>query len=173
MNANLSAAISAFGATAREKLVNIAATGEPEDQLRAPFEALLADMTELANIPRAKVTAVGESSLSELKTRPDYAITVHHALVGFVELKAPGKGADPPPRNSKRLAHIRGRLEPHSRLDGLPRRNDVFFNHCGRILHHEFHLRSSRSDALAGSLQFLPTRAEPSFLSNGSEVQAL
>jgi hypothetical protein len=30
-----------------------------------------------------------------LKTRPDYAITVHNALVGFVELKAPGKGADP------------------------------------------------------------------------------
>ncbi len=56
-------------------------------------------MAELANIPRAEVTAVGESSLSELKTRPDYAITVHRALVGFVELKAPGtapkrKGAE-------------------------------------------------------------------------------
>ena len=41
------------------------------------------------------VAAVGESSVSDLKTRPDYAITVHNALVGFVELKAPGKGADP------------------------------------------------------------------------------
>ena len=30
-----------------------------------------------------------------LKTRPDYAVTVHTALVGFVELKAPGKGGDP------------------------------------------------------------------------------
>lgn len=38
---------------------------------------------------------MGESSVSDLKTRPDYAITVHNALVGFVELKAPGKGADP------------------------------------------------------------------------------
>ncbi len=90
-----SPAIAAFGAAAKQKLSNIAANGEPEDQLRAPFEQLLGDMAELANIPRAKVTAVGESSLSELKTRPDYAITVHHALVGFVELKAPGKGGDP------------------------------------------------------------------------------
>jgi Type ISP C-terminal specificity domain/N-6 DNA Methylase len=41
------------------------------------------------------VVAVGESSHRELKTRPDYAVTVQNALVGFVELKAPGKGADP------------------------------------------------------------------------------
>ena len=41
------------------------------------------------------VAAVGESSVSDLKTRPDYAVTVHKALVGFIELKAPGKGADP------------------------------------------------------------------------------
>ena len=90
-----SAAISAFGQAAKTKLANPSATGEPEDQLRAPFETLLADMAELVNIPRAKVVAVGESSLSDLKTRPDYAVTVHAALVGHVELKAPGKGADP------------------------------------------------------------------------------
>jgi len=95
LKTTVEAAIAAFGAAAKPKLANLAASGEPEDQLRAPFEQLLADLAELANIPRAKVTAVGESSLSELKTRPDYAITVHHALVGFVELKAPGKGADP------------------------------------------------------------------------------
>ena len=41
------------------------------------------------------MTAVGESSLSDLKTRPDYSVTVHKALVGFIEVKAPGKGADP------------------------------------------------------------------------------
>jgi len=95
LKTTVEAAIAAFGAAAKPKLANLAASGEPEDQLRAPFEQLLGDLAELANIPRAKVTAVGESSLSELKTRPDYAITVHHALVGFVELKAPGKGADP------------------------------------------------------------------------------
>ncbi len=50
---------------------------------------------ELSNLQRSVVTAVGESSVSDFKTRPDYAVTVHNALVGFVELKAPGKGADP------------------------------------------------------------------------------
>ena len=95
MKPSVSTVIAAFGAKAKAKLANPGASGEPEDQLRAPFETLLADLAELSNIPRAKVAAVGESSLSDLKTRPDYAVTVHHALVGFVELKAPGKGADP------------------------------------------------------------------------------
>ncbi len=95
MKITVESAISTFGATAKQKLSNVGATGEPEDQLRAPFEQLLGDLAELANIPRSKVAAVGESLQSALKTRPDYAVTVHHALVGFVELKAPGKGADP------------------------------------------------------------------------------
>ncbi|MEQ1930762.1 MAG: hypothetical protein ABL957_09535 [Parvularculaceae bacterium] len=34
----LSRAISAFGGTARAKLANPAASGAPEDQLRAPLE---------------------------------------------------------------------------------------------------------------------------------------
>ena len=84
-----------MGAKAKEKLVNPAASGQPEDQLRAPFEQLLADLSELSDLSKAAVSAVGESSVSDLKTRPDYAVTVHNALVGFVELKAPGKGADP------------------------------------------------------------------------------
>ena len=95
MTLTLASAISAFGAAAKQKLASIAVAGEPEDQLRAPFEQLLADMAELAGIPRKQVSAIGESALSVLKTRPDYAVTVHTALVGFVELKAPGKGGDP------------------------------------------------------------------------------
>jgi hypothetical protein len=91
----LNSAIATFGARAKEKLSNAAATGQPEDQLRAPFEQLLADLAELSRIPKSAVTAIGESSVSDLKTRPDYAITVHNVLVGFVELKSPGKGADP------------------------------------------------------------------------------
>ena len=46
-------------------------------------------------MPEASVTAVGESALAAARTRPDYAITLSNVLVGFVELKAPGKGADP------------------------------------------------------------------------------
>jgi hypothetical protein len=95
MKLTIDSAISTFGAKAKEKLSNPAATGQPEDQLRAPFDHLLKDLAELSCLPRSAVTAVGETSIGDLKTRPDFAITVHNALVGFVELKAPGKGADP------------------------------------------------------------------------------
>lgn len=95
MSITLRAAIAAFGTAAKAKLANIAAVGEPEDQLRAPLELLVLDLAELCGLPRGVVTMVGESMLSELKTRPDYAVTVHHVLVGFIEVKAPGKGADP------------------------------------------------------------------------------
>src|SRR5690606_3499596 len=88
---SLTDAVSSFGIAAAAKLSNAAAIGEPEDQLRAPLETLLKDLASLARFPANAVVAVGESSLSELKTRPDYAVTVHGALVGFVELKAPGK----------------------------------------------------------------------------------
>jgi len=95
MKLTVSSAVATFGAAAKEKLSNPAATGQPEDQLRAPFEHLLADMADLARLPKLAVAAVGESSINDLKTRPDYAVSVRSALVGFVELKAPGKGADP------------------------------------------------------------------------------
>ena len=95
MKLTIDSAVANFGAKAKEKLSNPAATGQPEDQLRAPFEHLLADLAEVSLLPKSAVAAVGESSVGDLKTRPDYAITVHNALVGFVELKAPGKGADP------------------------------------------------------------------------------
>jgi hypothetical protein len=86
-------AISSFGAAATAKLSNVAAGGNPEDQLRAPFERLLQDMAALS--ARNNVVLIGESSLKDLSLRPDYAVAVDHALAGFVELKAPGKGADP------------------------------------------------------------------------------
>lgn len=92
---DLKTAVARFGAEARAKLANPGATGEPEDQLRAPLEALFSDLAELCGFKREWLAAVGESSLSNLKTRPDYAITLRNVLVGFVEVKAPGKGADP------------------------------------------------------------------------------
>lgn len=88
-------AVAEFGALAKSKLDNPSATGEPEDQLRAPFEQLLSRLAILAGFRAPNVVAVGETSLSEIRSRPDYAVTVHGALAGFVELKAPGKGADP------------------------------------------------------------------------------
>ena len=91
----LQSAVAVFGSSVKAKLTNPAAMGEAEDQLRAPFEQLLADLAELCSLPRLAVAAVGESSISDLKTRPDYAVTVNNVLVGFIELKAPDKGADP------------------------------------------------------------------------------
>ena len=95
MKLTLEAAIADFGAKAKSKLSNLAAKGQSEDQIRAPFENLLGQIAELCQFPKGSVAAIGESSVSDLKTRPDYAISAHDALVGFIELKAPGKGADP------------------------------------------------------------------------------
>jgi hypothetical protein len=93
MPLTLESAIATFGKSIKAKLSNPATIGQPEDQLRSPFERLLIDVAELLKV--SDVTPVGESALRELKTRPDYSVTVKQALIGFVELKAPGKGADP------------------------------------------------------------------------------
>ena len=87
--------IAHFGKSAKAKLSNPSVAGEPEDQLRAPFESLVSELASLCGFAPGTVVAVGETSLASLHTRPDYAITTRGALVGFVELKAPGKGADP------------------------------------------------------------------------------
>ena len=63
---------------------------------------------------RGTVVAVGETSVADLKTRPDYAITLRGALVGFIELKAPGKGADP------RGFHDKHDKEQWTKLQSLP-----------------------------------------------------
>ena len=92
---NLCEAISKFGIEVKSKLSSHAARGAPEDQLRAPLEALVVHLAALAGIPPGDVVMVGESAVAEIKTRPDYAVTRGNALIGFIEVKAPGKGADP------------------------------------------------------------------------------
>ncbi|HWM61149.1 MAG TPA: N-6 DNA methylase, partial [Rhizomicrobium sp.] len=88
-------AVSKFGAAAKAKLASIAISGAPEDQLRAPLETLLHELSEIGGFTPGAIQLVGETTLAHLKTRPDYAVTVGNALVGFIEVKAPGKGADP------------------------------------------------------------------------------
>lgn len=92
--ARVEKAVSDFGRAAKAKLANPASTGQPEDQLRGPLEALFAGLAKEA-APAANMVMVGEASLAEMHTRPDYAVTINNALIGFVEVKAPGKGADP------------------------------------------------------------------------------
>ncbi|MGO8833561.1 MAG: DNA methyltransferase, partial [Roseiarcus sp.] len=87
--------VSAFGASAKAKLDNPAISGAPEDQLRSPLEQLCQDLASLNGLAPGSLSLVGETTLSHLQTRPDYAVSVHNALVGFIEVKAPGKGCDP------------------------------------------------------------------------------
>ncbi|WP_416979023.1 type ISP restriction/modification enzyme [Streptomyces sp. T028] len=88
-------AVAAFGASVKAKFAVPTAKGSPEDQLRAPFEALVKAMANACGLNPGQVVLVGENTLQDLATRPDYAVTYSNALVGYIELKAPGKGADP------------------------------------------------------------------------------
>src|SRR5437868_14445530 len=81
------AAVAQFGETAGRKLRSGA--GQKEDQLRSPLEILLAAMADALGV---EVLAIGEARLSSLGVRPDYAIDVAGARVGYLELKAPGRG---------------------------------------------------------------------------------
>lgn len=87
----LTAPISAFGTAVKAKFS--VAGGEPEDNLRSPFESLLAAVGQELGV--AGLVASGEHRLPDDHARPDYGVHVGGTLVGFVELKAPGKGADP------------------------------------------------------------------------------
>lgn len=106
--------VATYGRSAREKFASPAAQGSPEDQLRAPFEGLLRGMAAVCGLDPATIVAVGESALADLRTRPDYAVAVGGALAGHVELKAPGKGADP------RRFRERHDKEQWDRLRSLP-----------------------------------------------------
>jgi hypothetical protein len=90
----LAGAVSRFGASLKPKFSGAAVTGSPEDQLRGPLETLVQDVAG-ALMPAADVVMIGETSLVELETRPDFAVAKQNLLVGFIEVKAPGKGADP------------------------------------------------------------------------------
>ncbi|HEY1561571.1 MAG TPA: type ISP restriction/modification enzyme [Caulobacteraceae bacterium] len=93
--ATLSQVVSRFGAHAKEKLANPVIRGQPEDQLRTPLEILVRELNDLVGLVGLDVTLVGETSLSGLMTRPDFAVMRGGALIGFIEVKAPGKGVDP------------------------------------------------------------------------------
>lgn len=92
---DLATLVSAYGVATKAKLSNRAIVGAPEDQLRGPLDELIRGLARLAGLPDGVVSLVGEPTLSSLNTRPDFGVSVRNALVGFVEVKAPGKGADP------------------------------------------------------------------------------
>lgn len=91
----LAAAVSRFGQDAKAKLSAFSVSGQPEDQLRAPLETLIRALGDIAGFDADHINPVGETALSGMQTRPDYAVEYRKALIGFIEVKAPGKGSDP------------------------------------------------------------------------------
>lgn len=101
--------VALFGKTVAERFTT--GSGQPEELLRGPLEKLLGDLADAGSI--APLVLAGEHQLAEDRVRPDYAVHVGGALVGFVEVKAPGKGAN----TTRYKAHDR---EQWKRLACLP-----------------------------------------------------
>lgn len=67
------------------------ATSHLEEQLRAPVEVFFGGLSAALGL---HVVAVGEQVLAD-RSRPDFTVSVGGAVVGHLELKAPGHGVDP------------------------------------------------------------------------------
>jgi hypothetical protein len=107
----LAPAVARFGEEVRPRLALM--VGSPEDQLRGPFERLLSEAGTALGLD---VLMHGETRLTWLAVRPDYAVDVAGARVGYIELKAPGKGTDPsrwPLRSHDRLQWEKLRALPN------------------------------------------------------------
>lgn len=87
----------------------LAGTASPEDQLKPDVAALFVAAGAKLGL---KVETRTETHLSEHKVRPDIAIYVGGLICGYVELKAPGLGADAPKlkgdHNKKQWAKLKG-----------------------------------------------------------------
>ena len=92
---SLAEAVSAFGTAVKATLGNPTIAGEPEEQLRTPLVALVKAVAGLTGIAGPDTALIGETRLLDLMVRPDFAVIRKRALIGFIEVKAPGKGADP------------------------------------------------------------------------------
>jgi hypothetical protein len=72
--------------------LSAAAPGEPEDQLKPPIDQLF---TSYGKIVSKNLVLKGQSLLKDRLGKPDFAAHDGKLLIGHVELKAPGKGANP------------------------------------------------------------------------------
>jgi len=84
-------ALQALAETVRAKMSTLT-PGEPEDQLRGPFENFMGDAARALGW---NVVCTGETRLPGRLGKPDYAVHLNKLLAGYVELKAPGVGANP------------------------------------------------------------------------------
>mgnify|MGYP001167108899 CR=1 FL=1 len=81
--------VSQFGVETKQRLAGV---GEPEEALRTPIDHLMTAIGELIG----KTTILdGETHLSEISSRPDFAVRVKGAVVGYLEVKQAGLSLDP------------------------------------------------------------------------------
>jgi hypothetical protein len=85
------AALKKFADDVTAKMTTLT-VGEPEDQLRAPFEVF---MQQVGQAISREIVCAGETKLPGRLGKPDYAVHATELLAGYVELKAPGVGANP------------------------------------------------------------------------------
>lgn len=83
-----------YGKAAKAKFAAPVAAS-PERRLDGPLTGLVTATASLVGLTPAKLVLSAESPVAELEVRPDFAVTYRGALVGFIEAKAPGKGANP------------------------------------------------------------------------------
>lgn len=76
-------ALQAFAGTVKAKTTQLTA-GEPEDQLRGPFENFMAGVAVGLGW---NIVCTGETPLPDRLGRPDYAVHLNQLLTGYVELK--------------------------------------------------------------------------------------
>jgi hypothetical protein len=87
---NMRRLLAQFGRAIEPRLA--LAKGSPENNIRGPFENLVRDLARLMGV---SAILFGEEHYVDLGVRPDYVLDVAGRQVGLIELKAPGKGADP------------------------------------------------------------------------------
>lgn len=78
-----------------DSVVGMAETGagEPEARLRSPISHLLIEVADVLGV--GQLALPDEARVEGGSARADFAAYLNGALVGHVELKAPGKGAEP------------------------------------------------------------------------------
>ncbi|MEV0218172.1 type ISP restriction/modification enzyme [Streptomyces sp. NPDC050704] len=80
------------GVFGRNVAAKLNGPGGREEALTYPVEELLKMVAARFG---GSLTAYGQTYIKKVKSRPDFAIDLDGRTVGYVELKAPGKGVDP------------------------------------------------------------------------------
>ena len=83
-------ALQGFASAVTEKMTQIT-PGEPEEQLRKPFDDFI---SSAGSILDRDVVPTGEMQLPNRLGKPDFGIHRDNLLAGYAELKAPGTGAN-------------------------------------------------------------------------------